>query len=314
MSAFTKTVANFAAVVLIISFSLYFNDQLCYFHTELHEISVACRQNSVFISDVTRFTAKISMAEGKFYLPPVPSDVLKIPEWLKTVGQHAMEAGVPHKISGGLTEFNTYSLMFIIGRYYDQTAEMWAPDKAEIAKLTAKAIIERCPGMPIPVQQQLKLDETRHHFTDRRAHQQMQVSFRKAVMTAVEGHFLSRAMIPLNANILDTNLYQGSRLFAALMIQFSSVIEGERVHLAPAALGLCHELKENQDPTTAEVLDIVTRLEQHIQTLSMAGQVDEVPFVRNFISVLRMHRRPNIVAAVNAASQGAGGHQANTVA
>ena len=46
MSAFTTTVANFAAVVLIISFYLYFNDQLCYFHAELHEISVACRQIS----------------------------------------------------------------------------------------------------------------------------------------------------------------------------------------------------------------------------------------------------------------------------
>jgi hypothetical protein len=261
MSAFTKTVANFAAVVLIISFSLYFNDQLCYFHAELHEISAACRQNSVFISDVTRFTAKLSMAEGKFYLPPVLSEILKIPEWIKTVGQHAMEALVPHKIAGGLTEYNSYSLMFLIGRYHDQTVEMWAPDKADITKLTAKAIIEHCLGMPIPVQQQLKLDDARHHFMDRSAHQQMQVSFRKAVMTAVEGHFLSRAMIPLNANILDTDLYQGSRLFAALMIQFASVIEEERVHLAPAALGLCRELKENPEATTAEVLDIVTRLE-----------------------------------------------------
>ena len=68
-------------------------------------------------------------------------------------------------------------------------------------------------------------------------------------------------MVPLNANILDTDLYQGSRLFAALMTQFSSVIEEERVHLAPAALGLCSELKENPEATTAEVLDIVTRLE-----------------------------------------------------
>ena len=318
MSFSTSTLVNFATVIVIIYF---INDWMCTFHSELLQVSVDClHAHHEFVSDATRFPAISTMAEsshGQISFPSLPEEIQKWPKWLAQIGQKTLGHTIPVRNADGHHERVSLYALFVFGRYWNLDENIWPAADADFGQLTADAILAHCPGMPVPVQQQLRLEADQFHFQHRQTHLQMQVTLRQAIMQSIQGHSILVIMNPLNSDIDDTDLYQGSRILKLLLDQFALSIDLHRVDLGGKAARLAYDLKAKSDLTTADRLKVVSRLEEFIQTLRLAGLgVDrmEDEYVRNFINVLKSDTRHQMSRAVRAASAGIDNLPPNTIA
>ena len=179
---FTSSLVNFASVIVIIVF---FNDWMCTLHSELLQVSVDCMHaHHEFVSDATRFPATSTMAEGDqghLHFPSLLEDRRKWPEWLATISRISLANIITVRNAEQHQERISYFALFAFGRFWDVNQHIWPAEEADIARLTADAIIEHCPAMPVLVRLQLRLEAAQYHFVNRQVHLQMQVRFRQTL-------------------------------------------------------------------------------------------------------------------------------------
>ena len=123
-----------------------------------------------------------------------------------------------------ISERISYFSIFLMGFRWNPDVEMWNPDTANIQQLTAAAIIQHCPTMTPLEQRHLAFDDKQLLFGDERTHMHMQMNLRRAIMVAIQHHYIRFLIEPINANIPITDLYQGSCLLESLRAQISLIV------------------------------------------------------------------------------------------
>ena len=254
--------------------------------------------------------------QGHLHFPSLPEDRRKWPAWLDEISRISLGNIIIVRNAEQHQQRISYFAVNAFGRFWDVDQQIWSAEEADITRLTADAIIEHRPAMPVLVQHQLRLEAAQYHFENRQVHLQMQVRFRQALMQSLQGHSILVVMNPFNSDIQDTDLYQGSRFLKYLVDQFKESIEHHRVALGIEASRLASDLKAKVDASTAEALEVVSRLDEFIQLLRLAGpgadRVEE-EYVRFFINVLKSDSSPYMLNAVRAAAVGVDGAPPNTI-
>ena len=96
--------------------------------------------------------------QGHLHFPSLPEDRRKWPQWLAQIGQISLGNIITVRNADQHQERITYFALFAFGRFWDVDQHVWLAEEADIARLTANAIIEHCPAMPVLVRQQLRLE------------------------------------------------------------------------------------------------------------------------------------------------------------
>jgi hypothetical protein len=159
-------------------------------------------------------------------------------------------------------------------------------------------------------------DEVLMIFNHAPTHRKSQISFRRALLSAVpEGHPLYYPLQGVNKGIGAADLYQGSRLFLAVRDIIFNLLRSDRPKFSTAAMQISRELVENSDASPTQLHDAIFLLEKHIGVLVLAGQVNaEQEYVTDFIEQMLQHTKPAIRDSVKDAALGFATHAPNSFA
>ena len=139
---------------------------------------------------------------------------------------------------------------------------IWTADEANIRFLTADAILEHTPDMPIDEQELLREDEVLMLFNHAPTHRKAQISLRRALLDAFpEGHSLYYRVQSVNKAIGAADLYQGCRLLFALREIVAAQTRSDGPTFSNVAMRIFRELVALSDASATQFHDASFLLE-----------------------------------------------------
>jgi hypothetical protein len=248
-------------------------------------------------SDISCLPAIMASDASKLHFDEFPTEPLDISQWFSKCLLTTQD--FQGRVRNADNEQENYSLqsIFLIGFYWNLDELIWSADEANIRYLTADAILEHTPDMPVDEQALLREDEVLMLFNHAPTHRKAQISLRRALLDAFpEGHSLYYRVQSVNKAIGAADLYQGSRLLLALREIVAAQTRSERPIFSNAAMRISRELVTLSDASATQFHEAIFLLEKHINILSLVGHAHaEQEFVTDFIEQMLHHPKPLFV-------------------
>jgi len=183
--------------------------------------------------------------------------------------------------------------MAAMGARWNNDLVMWPVGVQNINALNSNAVIQHCPRATLSEQAYFQEDETSFHWNNARVHRQMQVTLRRAVLSAVSGHPFHAGLAIFDQTIDTMDLYQGSRLLAHLVETMDDFLATKRPQILTATLQIAIDIKANVEIEAQELHTSIQRLGNHIDLLVLSNYpAAEVEVITHFCNNLQTSRVP----------------------
>ena len=280
------------------------NDMCHTLHCEVHEkLNRVCSgsicAHNVKISD--QFSLSEMSTDGKLVLPKLPTNVLEWPNWIKMVEQECIQFKMKIKNAQGLYESTSFYLFYLAGKFWKKDLDLWSVEEANFKQFTASNIKENCEKIPTEDFRFLKNEDSKQYMKDEDVHRTMQTAFNGAIVAAVaDNETLKRKISGLSKTIKAIDIYQGVRMWKAVLFEIERVIKSKLSKFLNGGLQLGEILAQKTVISASDLHEAIDKLQQYVETLELAG-LDEAErvIVEPFLRALRKHLHPLIVQAAS---------------